>query len=61
VSESSVKTAKVYVLKDPDMGDPEYDWKVCTEVYGIITVVKDCATWSDAWTWLEENYVRETP
>lgn len=57
-----VPTAKVYVFKDPKMGDPEFDWKVCLQTWGdLMMVVHDAKTFEDAWAWLYANYKRETP
>jgi hypothetical protein len=57
-----VPTAKVYVLKNPKVGDPEYDWKVGFITWGdVFLVVKDCKTFEEAWEWLYANYKRETP
>jgi len=59
---NGVPTAKVYVFKDPTLGDPEYDWKICLEGWGeVMVVVYDAKTFEEAWQYLYENYQRETP
>lgn len=56
----TVPTAKVYVFKDPQMGDRGFDWKVCLMTWGeLMVVVHDAKTFEDAWAWLYENYHRD--
>lgn len=58
---SDTPTAKVYVLKDPSIGEPGFDWKVGHLTWGdVFLVVYDAKTFTEAWEWLYENYVRET-
>jgi hypothetical protein len=59
---AKVPTAKVYVLKNPAIGEPGYDWKVGHLTWGdVFLVVYDALSFEDAWNWLYENYQRETP
>lgn len=57
-----VQTAKVYVWKDPKMGEEGKPWKVGLMGWGdVLVIVQDCLTHDEAWAWLYENYKRETP
>lgn len=54
------KNAKVFVWKEDEEG--QKPWKVGTEdLEGFVIVRKEFETYQDAWDWLQENYVRETP
>lgn len=64
MSESSVtspKTAKVYVMKNPELGDPDFDWKVGSLIGEVLIINHDANSFEEAWQWVHENYVRETP
>lgn len=58
---SRPNTAKVYVLKEDSIGEEGKPWHVCSDMSGMVLVHHSADTWTDAWTWLDENYVRETP
>lgn len=57
------QNAKVFIWKETDetLEDP-YPWKVGTEdLEGFIVIRRENETYQEAWEWLHENYVRETP
>ena len=59
--QSDVPKAKVFVLKDPTIGNPEFEWKVGF-VAGddIFVVAHDAHSFEAAWAWLFVNYKRDT-
>lgn len=57
----SVPTAKVYVFKSKDVGEEGKPWHVATDQQGMVVITKSFDSHAEAWGWLEENYVRETP
>lgn len=57
----NVPNAKVYVFKSEDVGEEGKPWHVATDQLGMVIVTKSLDSYQDAWQWLEENYVRETP
>jgi hypothetical protein len=55
-----VKPAKVFILKNSELGDPTKDWKVCLESWAdLLVVVYDANTFEEAWEWLYANYKRD--
>ena len=54
----NIPTAKVYVFKNPEVGEEGKPWHVATDQLGMVIVNKSFLTHDEAWAWLEENYVR---
>lgn len=55
-----MKPAKVFILKNSELGDPTKDWKVCLESWAdLLVVVYDANTFEEAWEWLYANYKRD--
>ena len=55
-----IPTAKVFVWKDEEAGEPGLPWKVGLLGWGdVLVIVQDCLTYEDAWAFLYKNYKRK--
>ena len=56
-----VPNAKVYVWKDPEMGETGKPWHVGLIGWADMVIIHHSAvTHAEAWEWLHTNYKRDT-
>lgn len=55
-----IPKAKVYVWRDPEMGETGKPWKVGLMGWGDILIISyDAYTYAEAWEWLYANYIKD--
>ncbi len=60
MSEQKIPKAKVYVWRDPEMGEPGKPWKVGLLGWGdLLVIAHDAHTYAEAWEWLYATYLRD--